>query len=110
VIPYIPFQRVTRCQDGASRCQPVGVGAGRYRLVRVGARRYRSVRVGARRYRLVRVGAIGNVGYNPCSSVQDRNTMATCLIENTASASARSVNVDILAKPRQDIKGGWRSW
>jgi hypothetical protein len=89
VIPYIPFQRLTRCQDGSSRCQLVGVGVGWYWLVRVGGGRYRAlVRVGARRcggswcqavpagesrYQLMGSSEIGNVGYNPCSSMRDCN-------------------------------------
>ena len=97
MIPYIPFQRLTRCQDGAGQCQPVGVGAGwfqsvrvgagwyrlvrvgvgRCRLVRVGVGRYQAVPAGESRYRLLEVGEIGNVGYNPCGSVQDCNTVYT---------------------------------
>jgi hypothetical protein len=76
VIPYIPFQRLARCQPvgvgagwywlvrvGVGRYRLVRVSVGRYQLVRVGVGRYRLVRVGDGRYRLVEVGEIGNVGY-----------------------------------------------
>ena len=70
VNPVLRWRRPV--STGGSWCRVVPVGESRWWVVPVGARRCQPVRVGEIRYRLVESSEIGNVGYDPCSSVPDR--------------------------------------
>jgi hypothetical protein len=69
------FPKVNPVPTGGSWCRVVPVGESWCWVVPVGARRCQAVRVGESQYRLVESSEIGNVGYNPCGSVPDRNRL-----------------------------------
>jgi hypothetical protein len=61
-------------------CWPVPTSESWCQVVLVGESWCQVVPVGGSQYRLVETGEIGNVGYNPCSSVQDCNNMDGWLV------------------------------